>query len=42
MGNQILALVIIVIVGLSTWATLTNTQTPEERDEMLRDEDMWP
>jgi hypothetical protein len=42
MGDQILALVIMVMVGLATWATLTNTQTPEERDEMLRDEDMWP
>lgn len=42
MSEQILAVVVLFVVGVATWATLTNTQTPEERDEMLRDEDMWP
>lgn len=37
-----LAIIVICVVGVATWLILTNTQTPAERDETLRDEEMWP
>lgn len=40
--DQILALIMIWLVGLITWLLVTNRTTPEERDAMLRDEEMWP
>lgn len=33
------------VLGVSlgaVWLTATSPITPEERDEMLRDEEMWP
>lgn len=37
-----LAVAIICTVGLFILFVLTDKTTPEERDEMLKDEDMWP
>lgn len=39
--NWLLAFVACVF-GLALWLLLTNKATPEERDAMLRDEEMWP
>jgi len=30
------------IVIVTTWLLITSKVTPEERDEMLNDEEMWP
>ena len=40
--DQLLALVMLTLVGLVVWLAATNTITPEDRDAMLRDEEMWP
>lgn len=37
-----LLIVVLVITGLTIYGTITNRTTPEERDEMLRDEEMFP
>lgn len=42
MMDQLLAVIILLVVGITTWLLATNTITPEERDAMLRDEEMWP
>ena len=40
--DKLLALTVLVIVGTTVWLLATNQVTPEERDAMLRDEEMWP
>ncbi len=42
MADNLLALAVLVIVGTTVWLLATNQVTPEERDAMLRDEEMWP
>ena len=42
MTDQLLALVILLVVAATVWLLATNKTTPEERDAMLRDEEMWP
>ena len=42
MADQLLALAVLVIVGATVWLLATNQVTPEERNAMLRDEEMWP
>ena len=42
MTDKLLALAVLVVVGAAVWLLVTNKTTPEERDEMLRDEEMWP
>lgn len=42
MFDQLLALVILVNIGLLIWFATTSKVTPEERDEMLQDEEMFP
>ena len=37
-----LLLVVVLIIGLTIYGIRTNRITPEERDEMLRDEEMFP
>lgn len=37
-----LALAIICTVGMFIFFVLTDKTTPEERDAMLKDEEMWP
>jgi len=33
---------IVFIIGVTVYSILTNRNTPEERDEMLSDKEMWP
>lgn len=33
---------IVCVMGLAIWLLVTSKVTPEERDTMLRDEEMWP
>ena len=33
---------IICVVALAIWLLVASKVTPEERDAMLRDEEMWP
>lgn len=42
MTDKLLALTVLVVVGAAVWLLATNKTTPEERDAMLRDEEMWP
>lgn len=37
-----LLLLVLAIIGLTIYGIRTNRATPEERDEMLRDEEMFP
>lgn len=37
-----LLIIVLVIIGLTIYGIRTNRITPEERDEMLRDEEMFP
>jgi hypothetical protein len=37
-----LLIVVLLIIGLTIYGIRTNRITPEERDEMLRDEEMFP
>jgi len=37
-----LLVVVALLIGLTIYGIKTNRVTPEERDEMLRDEDMFP
>lgn len=37
-----LLLTVVAILGLTFYLIATSKVTPEERDEMLRDEEMWP
>jgi hypothetical protein len=37
-----LLIIVLLIIGLTMYGIRTNRMTPEERDEMLRDEDMFP
>ena len=40
--DNLLFVFVAVLLAVTTWLILTNTQTPEGRDAMLRDEEMWP
>jgi hypothetical protein len=42
MTDKLLALTVLVVVGAAVWLLVTNKTTSEERDAMLRDEEMWP
>lgn len=42
MSNHLLALFVLLVVGVTVWLLATNQVTPEKRDEMLRDKEMWP
>ncbi len=42
MVDQLLALFVLLVVGVTVCLLSTNQTTPEERDAMLRDEEMWP
>jgi hypothetical protein len=33
---------IVFIIAVTVYGILTNRNTPEERDEMLNDKEMWP
>lgn len=33
---------IVFIIGLTVYGIVTNKNTPEERDEMLNSDEMWP
>jgi hypothetical protein len=37
-----LLIIVLMIIGLTIYGIKTNRTTPEERDEMLRDEEMFP
>lgn len=37
-----LLIIVSLLIGLTIYSIMTNRTTPEERDEMLRDEDMFP
>jgi hypothetical protein len=37
-----LLIIVLLIIGLTMYGIMTNRITPEERDEMLRDEEMFP
>ena len=37
-----LLIIVLLIIGLTIYGIRTNRTTPEERDEMLRDEEMFP
>lgn len=37
-----LLIFIVFIIGVTVYGILTNKNTPEERDEMLNSEDMFP
>jgi hypothetical protein len=37
-----LLIIVLLLIGLTIYGIMTNRVTPEERDEMLRDEDMFP
>ena len=41
-GDKILFCLVMGVLALTSWFILTNKTTPQERDEMLRDEEMWP
>jgi len=40
--NTYLFLFIIGLIICTVWVITTNKTTPEERDEMLNDKEMWP
>jgi hypothetical protein len=40
--NTYLFLFIIGLIVCTVWGITTNKTTPEERDEMLNDKEMWP
>jgi hypothetical protein len=37
-----LLIIVLLLIGLTIYGIKTNRTTPEERDEMLRDEEMFP
>jgi hypothetical protein len=37
-----LLIIVLLLIGLTIYGIMTNRTTPEERDEMLRDEEMFP
>jgi hypothetical protein len=37
-----LLIIVSLLIGLTIYGIMTNRTTPEERDEMLRDEEMFP
>jgi hypothetical protein len=37
-----LLILVLLLIGLTIYGIKTNRTTPEERDEMLRDEEMFP
>jgi hypothetical protein len=37
-----LSIIVLLIIGLTIYGIRTNRTTPEERDEMLNDEEMFP
>ena len=37
-----LLMIVLLLIGLTMYGIRTNRITPEERDEMLRDEEMFP
>jgi hypothetical protein len=40
--DNYLFLFLLAIIGLTVWGIATNKNTPEERDEMLNSEEMFP
>lgn len=42
MWDQVLMAFVVLIALLTIFAIVTSEVTPEERDEMLSDEEMWP
>ena len=42
MADNLLALAVLAVLGTTVWLLATNQVTPEDRDAMLRDEEMWP
>jgi hypothetical protein len=37
-----LLIIVLLLIGITIYGIRTNRATPEERDEMLRDEEMFP
>jgi uncharacterized membrane protein len=37
-----LLIIVLMLMGITIYGIMTNRTTPEERDEMLRDEEMFP
>jgi hypothetical protein len=37
-----LLIIVLLLIGLTIYGIKTNRTTPEQRDEMLRDEEMFP
>jgi hypothetical protein len=37
-----LLIIVLLLIGLTIYGIKTNRTTPEERDEMLRDQEMFP
>ena len=37
-----LSIIVLLLIGLTIYGIKTNRTTPEQRDEMLRDEEMFP
>jgi hypothetical protein len=37
-----LLIIVLLLIGLTIYGIKTNRTTPEEREEMLRDEEMFP
>ena len=37
-----LLIIVLLLMGITIYGIRTNRMTPEERDEMLNDEDMFP
>jgi len=40
--DVVLLVLMLMVIGVSLTMIATSNITPEERDEMLRDEEMWP
>lgn len=37
-----LLIIVLLLIGITIYGIASNKTTPEERDEMLRDEEMFP
>lgn len=42
MSNLVLFILIVSLLAMTLFLIAVSTLTPEERDEMLNDEEMWP
>jgi len=42
MIDFVMLVIISMTIALAVYCIVTNDMTPEERDEMLNDEEMWP